>query len=77
MTNVFTRDLTEKLTTVQHDVLAAGVAVVLAAPVFALPADPWQLVTVPVAFIGLTVALRIHGPKDAKSFRLYRKTAVS
>lgn len=77
MTNVFTRDLTEKLSKGQHDAVAAAVAVALSAPVFIMPVDPWALLTVPVAFIGLAVALRISGPKDAKSFRLYRKPATT
>jgi hypothetical protein len=76
MTNVFTRDLTEKLSKGQRDAVAAVVAVALSAPVFILPINPWALLTAPVAFIGLAVALRISGPKDAKSFRLYRRAAL-
>lgn len=66
---------TAKRNFVTFAVLAVGVVAAISTSL--VPTGVLQAVTIPTALIAIAVALRISGPQDAKSFRLYRKPSAA
>lgn len=71
-------DLTAKLGQRGRSILALGILALALAIALALPlVNVLGILGTATALILIAVALRIHGPKDAKSFRLYRRPVTS
>lgn len=72
--NVLFKDLTGNLTDGQHEGLGIGVFLLagLAAVIVTMAMPLLPAAGLPIALIGGAVAFRIAGPKDARSFRLYK-----